>query len=110
MATKTMTTLDFVGKKSRQPGDAYAVVIGSNGWRYEILKRYANDDAKLFARWFVNVHGVAEEMGDTYVKDIVSLGATLVVVEGDPATDGQVQQFVALQEALSRQPGGVLIF
>ena len=110
MTTKTTTTLDFVGKKSRKPGEAYAVVIGANGWRYEILKRYANDDAKPYARWLVNVHGVAEEMGDTYVKDIVSLGATLVVVEGDPATDGQVQQFVALQEALSQQPGGILVF
>lgn len=110
MTTTTTTTLDFVQKKGRAPGAAYAVVTGGNGWRYEILKRYAKDDAKAHARWLCNVHGFATETGDTYVRDVVSIAAVLESVEGDEPTTDQLDQFQALKLALASTSGGVSIF
>lgn len=105
-----MATLNFIEKKSRKPGDAYAVIIGGNGWKYEVLKRWSKDDAADYARWFVNVHGFATEMGDTYVADILSIAAKLTKVEGREPTADEQEQYTALQKALSRKPGGISVF
>ena len=106
-----VAALTFVEKKARPiGGTAYAVVIGGNGWKYEVLKRYAKDDAADYARWFVNVHGFATEAGDTYVSDIVSIAATLTEVDGREPTDDEQAEWTELKKALSVKPGGVSIF
>lgn len=104
-----VTTLEFIEKKSRDPGSAYCEI--SNGsWRWEVLKRYSTDDAKQYARWLCNVHGVATEMGDVYVGDVVSIAAQLTSVDGREPTESDVEAFTELQKALSERPGGINIF
>lgn len=108
-----MTNLGFIGKKARKINDGeepYATIIGGNGWKYEVIKKYANDDAKAYARWLVNVHGYFTEMGDTYVADVVSLAARLDLVDGHIPTDEQRSEFYDLKRALSRKPGGISVF
>jgi len=58
--------------KARKPGNAYANCY-SNGWRWEILKLYKSLEASRndpFARAFCYVHGIADEYGDVYLRDI----------------------------------------
>ena len=117
-----MVNLGFIGKKARKINDgeeSYATIIGGNGWKYEVIKKYKNDDASDYARWFVNVHGDFTEMGDTYVADIVSMSARLVSVDGRDATAAELADFANLKSALyfanlksalSRKPGGIRIF
>ena len=108
-----MVNLGFIGKKARKINDGeepYATIIGGNGWKYEVIKKYKNDDASDYARWFVNVHGWATEMGDTYVSDIVSMAARLELVDGQVPTDEQRTEFTDLKRALSVKPGGVSVF
>lgn len=66
--------------KSRKAGNAYAVVYGANGWKYEILKVYKSLEASRkdpYARAFCNVHGYETEMGDVYLRDIPGAYAAL---------------------------------
>jgi hypothetical protein len=68
----TMASKNLFGK-SRKPGNAYAVVYGANGWKYEILKLYKSVESSKkdpYARAFCFVHGFADEYGDTYLRDI----------------------------------------
>lgn len=70
--------------KSRKIGDAYAVVVAANGWRYEILKLYkslANSKADKYARAFCYVHGFESEYGDVYLAEIDGAYAALEVAE-----------------------------
>ena len=101
-----MATLEFVEKKRRNPGEAYAVVVDSYGWKYDVLKRYAKDDGKQYARWLVYVSGAAPfaEEGDTYVADVVSEGGRLTEVEGREPTDDEWSAFAAVLEAVAAQP------
>jgi len=58
--------------KSRKPGNAY-VVLGGNGWKWEILKLYKSPEASLkdpYARAFCYVHGIEAEYGDVYLREI----------------------------------------
>lgn len=58
--------------KARKAGNAYAVVE-SGGWKWEILKLYKsleNSKKDPYARAFCFVHGVEDEYGDTYLRDI----------------------------------------
>ena len=101
-----MATLDFVEKKRRNPGEAYAVVVDSYGWKHEVLKRYAKDDGKQYARWLVSASGAAPfpEEGDTYVADVVGNGGRLTEVDGREPTDDEWSAFAAVLEAVATQP------
>ena len=106
-----MTTLTFVEKKARNfDSDGYAVIVGP-GYTTKVLKRYAKDDAKPYARWFVAQDlGMGFGYGDTYVADIVSMSAQLRSVDGREPTDGEQEEFTALKRAMSEQDGGIRIF
>ena len=67
--------------RSRKPDDKpYLTFVspGDDGWTWRVLKAYARDDSKPFARWFCAVsspmtHG-GFDLGDTYVVDVVRYG------------------------------------
>ena len=107
-----MATLSFIGKKRRKTDEgeeAYATIYG-RGYQALVLKRYAADDAKLYARWYVKQDlGMGYSEGDTYVTDLVSIGALLAGVDGREPTAAEQTEFTALKEALAKTPGGVRI-
>lgn len=70
--------------KARKPGNAYAVVIAANGWKYEILKLYKSVSSSRrdpYARAFCFVHGVEAEYGDVYLSEIPGAYAVLLPLE-----------------------------
>jgi len=73
--------------KARKPGNAYVVVYGANGWKYEILKLYKSVESSKkdpYARAFCFVHGFDEkEYGDTYLSDIPGAYPALERLEAD---------------------------
>lgn len=81
--------------KSRKAGNAYAVIDGVNGWKWEILKLYKNvENSKkdAYARAFCFVHGFEKEYGDVYLSeiamaygDVADFWATLAKAESDMA-------------------------
>ena len=111
---KQVATLSFIERKMKgdltPDNQGYAVFQG-NGFRAVALKRYAKDDAKPYARWFVAQDlGMGPSYGDTYVSDIVSLSAELVTVDGREPTGDEQGEFFELKRALSQREGGVRIF
>ena len=101
-----MTTLEFIEKKRREPGNAYAVIVDNFGWQYDVLKRYAKDDGKQYAAWLVYAGGAAPfpEQGDTYVADVVGNGGRLTQVDGREPTEDETAAFAAVVEAVAAQP------
>ena len=61
--------------KTRTTDDPYMIFSGPFG-DTKVLKAYAGDDTKDFARWFVACNG---DMGDTYVRDVVNYGTLLYI-------------------------------
>ena len=41
------------------------------GWKYSLLKSWQQDNSQHHARWFMAVRGWGDDMGDTYVKDLL---------------------------------------
>ncbi len=98
-----MATLEFVEKKRRNPGEAYAVVVDNYGWQYDVLKRYAKDDSRPGARWLVYASGAAPfpEEGDNYVHTVVN-GAKLTQVDGREPTVAEQAAFAMVQAAATK--------
>jgi hypothetical protein len=71
--------------KSRKPGNAYVEVTDfRTGWRYEVLKLYKSVEASKkdpYARAFCFVHGICDEYGDTYLREIPGVYPALEAAE-----------------------------
>jgi len=108
-----MINLEFIGKKARpNDGTPYAEFTGfmfGGPANWKVLKKYANDDSKQYARWFMQVTTVATgplgDMGDTYVADVLA-GAELAQVEGREPTQEELDQITELRVAIAKQPAG----
>ena len=76
-----------------------------------IIKRYADDDIKPYARWFVGAdlgmtYG-SREYGDTYVRDVVSYSPTLYEVGGREPTNDERREYQLFRERVMAGPAGV---
>lgn len=70
--------------KTRPESDPYLTVDGGNGFIYKVLKAYAADPDKQYARWFLSTtspytHG-SGEMGDGYIAEVTGR-----IVQRDPS-------------------------
>ena len=105
-----MLNLEFIGKKSRDQDSPYAEFIGhmfGGPANWKVLKKYANDDSKQYARWFMVVTTVATgglgDMGDTYVSDVLQ-GAELSQVDGREPTQKELDQITELRTVIAIHP------
>lgn len=64
--------------KARPVSNPYLVYTNDSGWTWKVLKAYAADPNKPYARWFTAVSSPftygGYDMGDTYVADVVGYG------------------------------------
>ncbi len=106
-----MINLEFLGKKTRDQDSPYAEFTGHMfggpaNWR--VLKKYANDDSKQYARWFMVVTTAATgslgDMGDTYVSDVLQGADYLVRVDGREPTEAEETQVTELLSAIQKDP------
>ena len=75
--------------KTRKESEPYAVYGNSQGFIWKVLKTYKkpeNEKKDQYARWFVSatsplMQGDTYEMGDTYVKDILTYGSLIDATE-----------------------------
>jgi len=75
--------------KTRKESEPYAIYGNSQGWVWKVLKTYKkpeNEKKDQYARWFVSatsplMQGDTYEMGDTYVKDILTYGSLIDATE-----------------------------
>ena len=59
--------------KTRKSDNPYASWTDlRSGWRYKLLKSWQGDNAKLYSRWFVEVHGFGHDLGDEYVDNLLA--------------------------------------
>ena len=71
--------------KTRSEDKPYAIYTNHQGWVWKVLKTYKkpeNEKKDSYARWFVSatsplMHDGGYEMGDTYIKDILTYGSLL---------------------------------
>lgn len=98
-----MNNVSFIGKKSTGDGTPYAVFTGSmfgGPATMKVLKKYKNDDGAEYAAYFVVAVTVATgelgDMGDTYVKDIVT-SFDLSEVDGREPTTEEFAEIAALR-------------
>ncbi len=105
-----MINVEYIGKKARKSEKTpYAEFTGfmfGGPAVYKVLKKYANDDSKQFARWLIEAttpatHGFGE-MGDTYVTDVINY-FELAQVEGRPPTQEELDQIQDLRKATAGQ-------
>lgn len=72
------------GRKADKP----YLVFEREGWKWVVLKSYQGDNGKPYARWYCRVSSPhtfgGADMGDTYVKDIVTYGR---LTYADPTID-----------------------
>jgi len=106
-----MLNLEFIGKKARDKDSPYAEFTGfmfGGPATWKVLKKYANDDSKQYARWFMVVTTVATgnlgDMGDTYVSDVLSGADHLVRVDGREPTEAEQTQVTELLRAIQKDP------
>ena len=103
-----MINVEYIGKKARKPTEvAYAEFTGfmfGGPAVYRVLKKYANDDSKQYARWLIEATTPAAngEMGDTYVTDVID-NFELAMVEGRPPTQEELDQIRDLRAATAGQ-------
>jgi hypothetical protein len=61
--------------KTRKVNDPYEV-YRAGGWEWRVLKKWAADDLKPYARWFCAVKSPftfdGYDMGDTYAADVLN--------------------------------------
>lgn len=72
-----------VAGKARKNNNPYATWVDPySGWVYRLLRSSQADNAKPYARWFVEVEGFGHDMGDEYVSNM----APGVLAAGDDLT------------------------
>ena len=105
-----MINLEFLGKKVRDQDTPYAEFTGQmfgGPANWKVLKKYANDDSKQYARWLMLVTTVATgglgDMGDTYVADVL-VGAELAQVDGREPTQDELDQITELRAVIAQNP------
>lgn len=67
----TCPVLIGIGSPGSKPKNLCAKTDPYEIWRDEwhVLKKWQTNDDKPYARWFCNVKGFCEEMGDVYVSN-----------------------------------------
>lgn len=101
-----MINVSFIGKKSVDADKPYAVFTGfmfGGPATFKVLKKYKNDDAAEYSRWFIvaltpATHGLGD-MGDTYVNAVVPL-LSLAEVDGRAPTKEEFAEVGKLRSAL----------
>lgn len=101
-----MLNVSFIDKKSKD-NPPYAVFTGTmfgGPATYKVLKKYKNDDSAEYAAWFVvavtPATGELGDMGDTYVKDVVS-SFDLSEVDGRDPTVEEFAEIASLRSAFT---------
>jgi hypothetical protein len=98
-----MKNVSFIAKKSSGADKPYAVFTGTmfgGPATYKVLRKYKNDDSAEYAVWFMVVvtpaTGEIGDMGDTYVKDVVT-NFDLSKVDGRDPTVKEFAEIAALR-------------
>ncbi len=62
--------------KTRDARNPYLIYKNAQGWEWRVLKAYAMDPYKKYARWFCAVRSPMTmggvDLGDTYIADVVT--------------------------------------
>jgi hypothetical protein len=72
--------------KTRSFTDPY-LIINARDWEWRVLRAYAKDPDKPYARWFCAVTTPytfgSHDLGDTYIADIISGGGVITFRDDD---------------------------